>query len=104
MINKYRKVKGNAERVTTVLKKPVFIRLKNKDKFIHNNITQRLKNAVKKAFFAAKFIILNKTRSMLRPSAKDKAPVLDTSNCIYEFTCICGSKTSVLRNDAYLHT
>ena len=29
---------------------------------------------------------------MLRISAKDKAPVLDTANCIYEFTRICGSK------------
>ena len=43
-------------------------------------------------FFAAKLVILNKTRRMLWPSAKDKAPVLDTSNCIDEFTCICGTK------------
>ena len=90
--NKYCKEKGNAEKVPTVPKKPVFIQLQYKDEVIHNIITQRLKNAIKKTFFAAKLIILNKTRSMLRPSAKDKAPVLHTSNCIHEFTCICGSK------------
>ena len=88
---------------TTVPKKPVYIQLQYKDEFIHNIITQRLKNAVKKTFFAAKLVILNKTRSMLRPSAKGKAPVLDTSNCIYEFTCICGSKY-VGRTERYLST
>ena len=71
--------------------KTCYIQLQCKDDFIHNIITQRLKNAVKKTFFAAKLIILNETRSMLRSPAKDKATVLDTSNCIYEFTCICKS-------------
>ena len=34
------------------------------------------------------FLLLNTKHA----SAKDKAPVLDTFNCIYEFTCISGSK------------
>ena len=38
---------------------------------------------------------------MLQPSVKDKVPVLDTSNCINEFTCICGSKY-IGRTEQYL--
>ena len=32
------------------------------------------------------------TQKVLLPSVKDRTPVQDTSKCIYEFTCICGSK------------
>ena len=83
---------SNAERVPTVPQKPVHIQLQYKDEFVPNIITQHLKNAIKKSFFATKLIILNKTRNMLQSSTKDKARVLDTYNYVYELTCICGSK------------
>ena len=40
----------------------------------------------------ASLITMHKTQRMLRSSAKDTEPFLDTSRRIYEFTCICGSK------------
>ena len=87
LINKYCKEQGNAERVLTVPKKPVYIHLQYKDGFIHNNITPRLK-----MIYTAKLKVMHKTQRMLWSSVNEKAAVLDTSNCIYELFCICGTK------------
>ena len=90
-INKYFKEKTK-EMTLTAKKKPVYIRLPYKSEEIQNITAQRLKNAVKKTFYAAELRIIYETQKMLLPSVKDRTPVQDTSKCIYEFTCICGSK------------
>ena len=76
----------------TAKKKPVYIRLPYKNEEIQNIIAQRLKNAVEKTFYAADLRITHNIQKMLLPSVKDRISVQDTSQCIYEFTCICGSK------------
>ena len=50
LINKYCKEKGNAERVPTVPKQPVFTQLQYKNEIIHNIITQRLKMPSRRHF------------------------------------------------------
>ena len=64
----------------------------NESEEIQNITAQRLKNAVKKTFYAAELRIIYETQKMLLSSVKERTPVQDTSKCIYEFTCICASK------------
>nr|CAH8876603.1 unnamed protein product [Trichobilharzia regenti] len=78
--------------IQTVPKKPVYINLPFKGDDVHGEVKRRLDKAIKRTYYAAKLVILYTTKRVLQQSGKDQSPILDTSNCIYQFECVCGSK------------
>ncbi|CAH8838228.1 unnamed protein product [Trichobilharzia szidati] len=91
-IQKYSREKDKKEKHPTVEKKKVFICLPFKGDAVSQKIDRRLKGAINRSFPAAKLItVYNTTPSMIH-SKLDKYPADVTSNCVYEFTCTCGSK------------
>nr|CAH8855840.1 unnamed protein product [Trichobilharzia regenti] len=76
----------------TVEKKKVFICLPYKGETVSQKIEKRMKGAMKICFPAANQVTLYSTTCSISQSKLDKYPGDVTSNCVYKFTCICGSK------------
>nr|CAH8870068.1 unnamed protein product [Trichobilharzia regenti] len=77
--------------MATVPKKPMFIKLQFLGDNISELITQRLKNAVKRTYYAAEVRCLFTTTPILCSRNKDKLPKFASSMCIYQFDCSCGA-------------
>ena len=52
----------------------------------------RLGAAIRRTYFAAELLVTHNCRSLLRESNVDKKSADVTFNCIYQFTCTCGSR------------
>ena len=59
---------------------------------LSTQIKQRLGAAIRRTYFAAELLVTHNCRSLLRESNVDKKSADVTSNCIYQFTCTCGSR------------
>ena len=80
------------EVIQTVPKKAVYINLPFKGDDVQEVVKRRLNKAIRRTYYAAKLVFLNTTKRALQQSGKDRSPILDTSNCVYQFECVCGSK------------
>ena len=66
---------------------------------LSTQIKQRLGAAIRRTYFAAELLVTHNCRSLLRESNVDKKSADVTSNCIYQFTCTCGSRTDFVYSE-----
>nr|CAH8870376.1 unnamed protein product [Trichobilharzia regenti] len=77
--------------LTTVEKKPLFLRLQFKGDTPAEILSQRLTRAIKKTFYSARLCLSFTSPPMFTQQLKDALPNLSSSSCIYHFNCSCGS-------------
>nr|CAH8822876.1 unnamed protein product [Trichobilharzia regenti] len=90
-INKYGRSEVKRVKQITVEKKPVYLQLDYKGENIAAMINRRLSTSLAIAYPAAKLVPVYRTTYSLVQSKIDRYPSHVTSNCVYKFTCICGS-------------
>ena len=91
-VRRYSRTKIPSPKVVSVDKKKVMICLPFKGDVLSTQIKQRLGAAIRRTYFAAELLVTHNCRSLLRESNVDKKSADVTSNCIYQFTCTCGSR------------
>ncbi|CAH8508776.1 unnamed protein product [Heterobilharzia americana] len=74
----------------SVAKKNVYISLPFRGDSHSFVVRKRLRSAICKTYYAAKVIIVEKTKSMLQHKPKQHINDYITSHCVYQFTCMCG--------------
>ena len=80
------------EVIQTVPKKAVYINLPFKEDDVQEVVKRRLDKAIRRTYYAnAKLVFPNTTKRALQQSGNDRLPILDTSNGIYQFECVCAS-------------
>ncbi|VDP84154.1 unnamed protein product [Echinostoma caproni] len=96
---------GNRIQATTlrVPKKSIHISLPYKRESIMQLITQRIKNALQRTYYAATLRLHPNTRRLPLSPFKDHRPVESTSHCIYAFGCRC-NEAYIGRTDRSLRT
>ena len=102
-IERYSKNKISASKTVSACKKSVYICLPFKGDIVCTQIKHRLGAAIGKIYYAANLIITYDTKGLLKESNVDKKSLHVTSNCIYQFSCICGS-TYIGRTELVLST
>ena len=55
-------------------------------------IKQRLEAAIMRTYFSEELLVTHNCKSLLRESNVDKKSADISSNCIYQYTCTCGSR------------
>ena len=76
----------------TVNKKKVFINLQYKGEEIMKRIKNRLRSALAFVFYSAELVLVERTRTLPVPSAKDKLGMKSASMLIYQWTCVCNQE------------
>ena len=91
-IDKYAKGRIKRDVFDTVPRKNVYLSLPFKGDNISTMIKRRLDAALGRTFYAAKLLLVDLTQRIPAPPRKDPVPRADTSNIIYGFNCVCGSR------------
>ena len=93
----------SASKTVSACKKNVYICLPFKGDIVSTQIKHRLEAAIGKTYYAGNLLITYDTMRLLKESNVDKKSLHVTSNCIYQFSCICGS-TYIGRTERILTT
>ena len=72
-------------------KKQVFLNLSYKGDNLSMSTSKRLRKLVEFTFPAARLMVIHHSKNMLTQSKLGKSSSTVISNCIYKFTCTCGS-------------
>nr|CAH8822257.1 unnamed protein product [Trichobilharzia regenti] len=81
----------NEEKLTTVKKKQLFMKLQFNGDVASEVLHERLSRAIKRTYTAATTLCFSfSTQPIMIDQVKDKLPSCDTSMCIYKFSCFCG--------------
>ena len=102
-IKRYSQNEILASKTASACKKNVYICLPFKWDVVSTQIEHRLGAAIGKTYYAANSILTYDTKRLLKESNVDKKSLHVTSNCIYLFSCICGS-TCIGRTERILST
>jgi hypothetical protein len=87
----HRKEKSNSPKPARAEKQCLHLRLPFTGDTISDIITNRISNAVNNKFYAAQLRISFATSPAITQHLKDRLPTLNSSFCIYQFTCSCGA-------------
>ena len=102
-MNRHSKNEISASKPVSACKKNVYICLPFKGNIVSTQIKHPLEAAIRKTYYAANLIITYDTKRLLKEFKVDKKSLHVTSNCIYLFSCICGS-TYIGRTERILFT
>ena len=81
----------------------MFLTLQFKGDDVLKLMSKRLDVALRRTYTATKSVLLNQTNSLLLPAIKTSSSGLESSHCIYKFSCSC-QETYIGRTDRRLET
>ncbi|CAH8582464.1 unnamed protein product [Heterobilharzia americana] len=76
--------------VSSVPKKSIFLKVPYRGETSSMILKQRLKSVISKTYYAAQLIIVETTKHLLHHKPQPRTNDYITSNCVYQFTCMCG--------------